>query len=268
MVLFELSDLSVLSFCPSQITAAEFSFPTDVPTDYLQLSRRKHMLHFLTDDCGERVYSLPDGTSFTARPGDVVFAPDGCFYRSVPRSHNSAVRGVCVCFDLYRSPGERVLFSGGPRLVGRITSTDMHSTLDSLCKTSLRAPQKALDLSADLLLLLRMIIESDPLEEDGLAPAFSYILAHPEDKIPVTFLAELCALSEAQFRRLFCARTGGIPPKEYMLTLRLRRAQQYASQTSLSMDEIAERLGFYDASALSHAYKRKTGTSLFKSLQT
>jgi AraC-like DNA-binding protein len=67
-------------------------------------------------------------------------------------------------------------------------------------------------------------------------------------------------MSYSHFRRAFRARTG-ISPKQYHLQLRLRKAQELLGQTSLSIKQVADALGFDSPFHLSADFKARTGVS-------
>jgi len=77
-------------------------------------------------------------------------------------------------------------------------------------------------------------------------------------------LAELARganLSERSLNRLF-RRELGQSPARYLQSLRLARARDLASHTDLGLDQIALRCGFSGASALSRAFRNRTGRSI------
>ncbi|MCV2866046.1 GlxA family transcriptional regulator [Albidovulum sediminicola] len=74
-------------------------------------------------------------------------------------------------------------------------------------------------------------------------------------------LAHAANLSERSLNRLF-QRELGQSPARYLQSLRLARARDLASHTDLGLDQIALRCGFSSASALSRAFKHRTGRSI------
>jgi transcriptional regulator GlxA family with amidase domain len=53
----------------------------------------------------------------------------------------------------------------------------------------------------------------------------------------------------------------GVPPYEWILTTRMRRAQQLLATTTLRVKEIAGRVGFEDAFQFSRIFKQRIGRS-------
>ena len=78
-----------------------------------------------------------------------------------------------------------------------------------------------------------------------------------DEKISVRELAEECFLSEDGFIRRFTKKTG-ITPYAYLKELRIRTAILLRAE-GFTLDEIASRVGYADASSLLHAVGNRTG---------
>lgn len=73
-------------------------------------------------------------------------------------------------------------------------------------------------------------------------------------------LARELGVNYAGFRREFRRRTG-VAPRQYLLRLRLERAQRLVGATPFTLEAIAEQLGFSSAFHLSAAFKKHFGVS-------
>ncbi len=73
-------------------------------------------------------------------------------------------------------------------------------------------------------------------------------------------LARELGVNYASFRRQF-ARRVGMAPRQYVMRLRLERAQRMIGATPLTLEAIAEELGFSSAFHLSAAFKSHFGMS-------
>ncbi|WP_116086531.1 helix-turn-helix transcriptional regulator [Tropicimonas sp. IMCC34011] len=74
-------------------------------------------------------------------------------------------------------------------------------------------------------------------------------------------IAEMAAtvnLSESWFSRVFKATTG-VTPHQWQLTQRIERARTMLSETTLSVTDIADQLGFSDQAHLTRAFRQEVG---------
>ena len=76
----------------------------------------------------------------------------------------------------------------------------------------------------------------------------------------VAELAELCNLSQDQFRRNFLHHTGMLP-KSYLEELKLRQSAELLFSTRGTVAEIAARCGYVDPYHFSRRFKRLFGVS-------
>ena len=72
--------------------------------------------------------------------------------------------------------------------------------------------------------------------------------------------AQMCSMSKYHFLRVFENITG-TSPMEYRSSLRIEHAKELLEETSLSVGEIGERLGYTSASNFCDAFKRRVGCS-------
>ena len=78
------------------------------------------------------------------------------------------------------------------------------------------------------------------------------------ERINVERLAGELHIGYSSFRQVFKAQTG-LSPKQYQLQIRLRKAQDFLANTSKSVEEIAEILGFDSPYHLSNQFKKQVG---------
>lgn len=79
-------------------------------------------------------------------------------------------------------------------------------------------------------------------------------------KWSVTELSNMCNLSPFQFIRNFKAHTG-MTPIDYLIKIRIDKAKEFLLNSSLSIHEISEVLGYENAFYFSRIFKRKEGIS-------
>jgi transcriptional regulator GlxA family with amidase domain len=83
---------------------------------------------------------------------------------------------------------------------------------------------------------------------------------HLEEAITIEALADRAAMSERTFTRRFRAATGAAPI-EWLVRLRVRRAQDLLETTDRPIDRIAEDAGFGAPETLRHHFRKVVGTS-------
>ncbi len=91
-----------------------------------------------------------------------------------------------------------------------------------------------------------------------LSSIIGYIEAHIYDSnITNEFLAQKMGISEVYLRKLFVSHLA-VTPKQYILDLRIKMAQQLLISTSKSITEISEKCGFTSVYHFCRIFKQKT----------
>jgi AraC family transcriptional regulator len=85
-----------------------------------------------------------------------------------------------------------------------------------------------------------------------------YMEAHAHERIRLSELAALAHLSPYHFSRLFKVSTG-LSPYQYLMRTRVKQARRMMDKGEMTLKEISQRVGFYDASHFSRVFKRVTG---------
>lgn len=99
-------------------------------------------------------------------------------------------------------------------------------------------------------------------DDDAIVRSVSdYVLANLDKPLSVTHLAEVSGFSRAHFSRMF-TENKGVPPGEYVLQERMRRAARLLSSHSLlPVKEIANLTGFEEPNYFAKVFRRFFGTS-------
>jgi transcriptional regulator GlxA family with amidase domain len=88
----------------------------------------------------------------------------------------------------------------------------------------------------------------------------SYMQSHLDQSLPIAEVARHFAMSEVTLRRRF-HEAFGMPPKQYLLGVRLCEAQRLLATTKLPMQDIAQRMGFFDLAHFSSTFRKHIGLS-------
>lgn len=101
-----------------------------------------------------------------------------------------------------------------------------------------------------------------------LLPALEYIHSeYPNDNISIEYLAGLCGIKSAYFRRIFGACLGTSPLK-YINTLKLNRAKDLLSSGLYTVNAAMELSGFSDPCYFSRLFREDTGVSPSEFMRT
>lgn len=103
--------------------------------------------------------------------------------------------------------------------------------------------------------------------QNKMIPVLVYIQEHYMEKITIQMLAEICALSEEQFRRVFKQVTH-TPPLEYLNQYRIKAACKLLLSTEMPISEVAAQTGFVTASTFNRQFAAAKGVSPLKWRQT
>ncbi len=92
------------------------------------------------------------------------------------------------------------------------------------------------------------------------APAVAYIERNFDQRITVEVAASLCRLCGSEFSRSF-RRDNGMTFREYLLRVRVAKAQEFLRQPDASVSQVAFAVGFNDLSRFAQVFRRYTGVS-------
>ncbi len=95
-------------------------------------------------------------------------------------------------------------------------------------------------------------------EDRTIARCQEWVAEHYDHEAPVSAMASLSGLAERSFKRRFKTATG-MPPMEYVQTLRLEEAKHMLETTELSVEAVADEVGYGDASFFSRLFRRNVG---------
>jgi len=99
-----------------------------------------------------------------------------------------------------------------------------------------------------------------PHHQEQLSRVLEYIHSNLERTLTLKELAKTVNMSVPAFGAAFRQWTGSTV-SDYIGSLRIRKARQLLEERTLSVGEIALRLGFYDSCHFSRTFRRKTGIS-------
>lgn len=252
MVVQSFSQLINTDFDLKNITVTPCRFEAGNRVEYKN-GRKNNLLHYVK--YGTRRYTV-GCREFTVKKGSVIFIPAGTVYSSVTED---GCGGVGICFDTE----PEILMPCDVYTDWQVSSEQALERVQRLTELYTGAPAGVLAIKTELFSLICMLAKKDVRDYLPIKPALDHIAEHYCENLKVADYAALCNMSESYFRKRFVLAVG-CPPIEYRNTFRFALARSLYAQGK-TLQEIAERTGFYDAGFFSKAYKKQTGTSLKKS---
>lgn len=196
---------------------------------------------------------ISNGGTLKAEAGNLIFLPKNCYYEAI---FSGEAEDYLVCFDTAESFPE---LSEPIKLFDR-ASAFCAERFRTINEENFSGPKTKLYIHGLFYLLLDAIATN---AESERGTHYSLVckvkeLLEGEENISVADIAKKSAVSESGLRRIFRERVG-ISPNEYRMEIRLKRATYLLESTDMTVNEIAGRLGFFDAAYFCKLFKKRFG---------
>lgn len=258
------SELCSTDFEFNDIVAYKMSDDSNIEYNYETLSRVKHLVFLQLS--GERHYYNNERHICTLKPGDAVFLPHGARYRSFITDKNEYNTGIGISFNMF-CENEPLFVDEEIKFFVANKDKDLTKRFKKILYSVMNPQENVLRLKGEMYSLLDDLFAEKEKREmfdeyfKDIVDAINLLEKHPENNLSVKELADMCHMSESSFLRKFKEYSGGTAPHKYRNNIRLMLARELSS-TQLTINEIAEKLGFYDGAHLSKAYKKFKGSNL------
>lgn len=235
--------------------------------DVVNASREKNYRHsyrngrlkhgFIYTVSGEMCNTLLDSVpqDIHVRAGELIFIPKGTRYIGTYCGENTEIK--VVHFNLLS--GELPDYLSSPI---KIALPDAENEINAFFALKPRRNEKHpfyfLACLYHLLWRIEENREDVPTKYSQLHAALSDMREYPELDRSIADYAELCRMSEINFRRLFKQYTG-MPPIAYRNDIRLQSAHTKLQSGEYNVSEAAESAGFSNLSFFIRQYKKKFG---------
>ncbi len=130
----------------------------------------------------------------------------------------------------------------------------------------MRETEYELVCAGHLMVLIALLLRSaqTPAKEvrsqNRLEPVLNHMNTYFQEPIDLGLYADMCYVSRTRFVHLFKEQTG-VSPYRFQLNLRIDRAKELLENTSYSVDECGQAVGFADSSYFCRIFKKYTGYS-------
>ena len=206
---------------------------------------------------GRTSYTV-DGKNFTADANNILFIPAGTEY-----SMEVEESGACVVieFDICNMPKDAFCSEFFFNNAKEILST----AKNILHYWTLKGPAFEAKCLSELYSIITQIATIDSYS-NTLAGKYriihksvKYIESNYSDcELYTTQLAEMSGIGETYYRNIFTA-VFNMPPAKYIQSYRIDKAKELLVSTTLSLEEIAAKVGFANSSYLCKIFKSTTG---------
>ncbi len=214
---------------------------------YETVPRPDHGLFLVTRGSVE---FITQDTSLFAQEGSLIFLPKDCHYTAL-------FKGIAE--DLLINLESEGLYAKAPTLLLPSASSEIFS-LFNLLIDCVEDGGRSLRRQGLLYLLLDAIsssAEKVKTPKGKLVEQICFFLSQANAP-SVAEIAKRCAVSESGLRRIFREETG-ISMTTYRQRQRIAEAKRLLANTDLSLTEISDRLGFYDAAYFTHTFRAQAG---------
>ena len=222
--------------------------------DYLDKPRKTIELYYIKEH-GFAEYTSSNGDNLTLLPGQILFIPPDTKYKLVfTHAAGEICYGRTLCCRFFP---EVSTYNFSPQIID--LDEKLLDFLNQVPETSTTVNCYFIFKTYQFLNeLLQHLKKSNEKYIKILQPALDYMNSHDQYDIPE--LAALCNISESYFYILF-KKALGITPIQHKHKLQASKAEFLLKTTDLTIDEVAERVGYSSASHFRSVFNRRFSNS-------
>ncbi len=196
---------------------------------------------------------ISENRVLSAEAGNLIFLPKNCYYEAI---FDVGTENYLVCFDTSESFPD---FSEPLKLFDE-ASFFCAERFRIINDENFSGTRTRLYIQGLFYLLLDAIATNPESEREA---HYNIVckakgLLENDENISIADIAKKCAVSESGLRRIFRERIG-ISPGNYRMEIRLKRATYLLESTDMTVTEISEKLGFFDAAYFCKLFKKRYG---------
>lgn len=213
----------------------------------------------------EMKYTFPDGRYLLLRKNDLLYLPSGSRYlMNTSALPDDTQKGYdqLFNFDLFDTEGNEILLSDEPFILTHDGAR--FSDYFALLASAFRTPRRSmLCVKSEAYRLMKHVLSFCSGTSNTRYPiraGLDYLEKNWNQNTPISYLAELCGMSESYFRRLF-NRYAGMSPVEYRNRIRIAAAKSMLATNTSSINEISLAIGFEDRFYFSRLFSQIEGMS-------
>ena len=154
--------------------------------------------------------------------------------------------------------GESLCFSKGVTMVCGNHAVGYQNLFEKLLHQFTASPQIPLEIYLTVHEIFALLNKTQKSDFQTIQKGIDYLENTQTFDLKMQDIGKLCNVSVRYFEKLFKA-YAGVSPKEYMDARRISLIKILLSENLLSLEEIAQRLSFFDSGHLCRFFKQKTG---------
>lgn len=248
------------------ITLAQYGAMNERP--YTCYAEGRRVCGLVAAFAGKALYTLPEGGTLHLSSGEAAFIPAGAQY-TVRAESSAPFLHYTINFTALHGEGlfRNIDSSQSIEIIRMSRREGWNARLDELtrawngCRSgyALRCQSILYALLADFL-EERMRSGENAVAYEKTLPAIELIESSYAAPLTLNDLSAACALSPTHFRRLF-RQVYDASPIDYLLSLRLKRADDLLLSGRYTVAEAAAQTGFHDESYFCRCFKARMGFS-------
>lgn len=240
-----------------RVTLFEFQYWNNETYSYRKTPRPDH--GFLLVTRGKIDFSSEE-THLVALPGDMIFLPKGSYYEAIVHPEYGETKDYLINFETDPLP---LAAPSTPALLFHAEHRGYLELFERAMEKRIKDQIGEFGMKGVFFNLL------EELSKDGknrsisqtdrqLKKAAEMLAENGEQSIAE--IAHSLGISESGFRSLF-KKAYGVSPGQYRMNIRINQAKYFLESTAMSVNDIAEKLGFYDEAYFCKIFRKYAGVS-------
>lgn len=231
--------------------------------------RKLHDYSFVYLTQGSGVFRIQRARPLNVRTGDVLVIRPGVWHDYAPNPE-TGWKEYWVMFNGKQAGNliSQLKLTRRIPLIHYGEDQHLHFLFTQMLEVAAELPPSADLIHTGLMLHMAALIQSrlqlqreqGDREESFVRQARQMLANAGGQAVDMPALAHEFGVSYPHFRRVFKQSTG-LPPRQYLINLRINQAKQLMEEKALKLSEVARRVGFDDPYYFSRLFKQKTGIS-------